>query len=69
MLDPDVIVLGGGMSNIDRIYSSLPDRLAGFVFNATDQPVDLQTRIVKARWGDDSGVRGAAWLTRLGDHA
>ena len=69
VLDPDVIVLGGGMSNIDRIYSSLPDRLAGFVFNATDQPVDLQTRIVQARWGDDSGLRGAAWLTRLGDHA
>lgn len=64
VLDPNVIVLGGGLSNLDYLYDILPDRLAGFVFNATNAPVDLQTRIVKNKWGDDSGVRGAAWLSR-----
>ena len=63
-LDPDVIVLGGGVSNIEHIYSVLPERIASYVFNATDRPVELKTRIVRNKWGDDSGVRGAAWLTR-----
>jgi fructokinase len=64
LLDPDVIVLGGGLSNLDDLYEILPERLSGFVFNATDAPVNLQTRIVKNKWGDDSGVRGAAFLSR-----
>lgn len=57
LLDPDVIVLGGGMSNVDEIYTALPQRLARYVFaDAIDTPVR------KATHGDSSGVRGAAWL-------
>jgi fructokinase len=57
VLDPDVIVLGGGLSNIRRLYTRVPERLKPFVFSdAADTP------IVPARHGDSSGVRGAAWL-------
>ena len=56
VLDPDVIVLGGGLSNIDRLYTNVPPLLAPF---GGDPP---RTRIVKAQHGDSSGVRGAAWL-------
>jgi len=57
ILDPDVIVLGGGLSNIDSIYKEVPRRLAEFVFSDT-----CETPIVKNAHGDSSGVRGAAWL-------
>jgi fructokinase len=57
VLDPDAIVLGGGLSNIDALYAVLPARVAGYAF--TDR---LDTAIVKNRHGDSSGVRGAAWL-------
>jgi fructokinase len=57
VLDPDVIVLGGGMSNLDRLYASVPLRWKDFVFSD-----DVATRLVKAAHGDSSGVRGAAWL-------
>ena len=57
ILDPAVIVLGGGMANIDLLYEKLPHYLPRYVFS--DQ---LNTRIVKAKYGDSSGVRGAAWL-------
>jgi fructokinase len=57
VLDPDVIVLGGGMSNVDRLYSSVPVLWAPYVFSDT-----VTTRLVKAAHGDSSGVRGAAWL-------
>jgi len=57
VLDPDVIVLGGGMSNIDRLYANVPAFWAGLVFSDT-----VTTRLVKAAHGDSSGVRGAAWL-------
>lgn len=57
VLDPDVIVLGGGLSNIDRLYTRVPELWAPFVFSdRTD------TQLVKAAHGDSSGVRGAAWL-------
>jgi fructokinase len=56
LLDPDVIVLGGGLSNIDRLYINVPPLLRPF----GDDP--LRTAIRKARFGDSSGVRGAAWL-------
>jgi fructokinase len=57
VVDPDTIVLGGGMSNIHELYERLPDAVRPFVFS------DKWTaRIVPARWGDSSGVRGAAWL-------
>jgi fructokinase len=56
VLDPDVIVLGGGLSNIDRLYAAVPPRIRPFGGDP------LRTRLVKARFGDSSGVRGAAWL-------
>lgn len=56
IIDPDVIVLGGGVSNITRLYTNVPALLAPF---GGDPP---RTRIVKASHGDSSGVRGAAWL-------
>ena len=57
ILDPDVIVLGGGASNIDRLYDTLPALLASYVFGG-----ECKTPIRKAIHGDSSGVRGAAWL-------
>ena len=57
ILDPQVIVLGGGMSNIDSLYARLPELLCPHVFSDR-----IDTRIVKNRHGDSSGVRGAAWL-------
>jgi fructokinase len=63
LLDPDVIVLGGGLSQIDRIYAELPRRCQPWIFSAgSDEP--LRTRVLPARHGDSSGVRGAAWLGR-----
>ena len=59
ILDPEVIVLGGSMSNIDEIYTRVPERWDAYVFSD-----DIKTRLVKAKYGDSSGVRGAAWLTR-----
>ncbi|WP_413737343.1 fructokinase [Sodalis sp. RH21] len=61
IIDPGVIVLGGGMSNVDRLYAALPELLPQWVFGG-----ECDTPIVKARHGDSSGVRGAAWLPRLG---
>jgi fructokinase len=59
LLDPDVIVLGGGLSNLAQLYDSLSGRIAGHVFaDAAFTPV------VRAAHGDSSGVRGAAWLWR-----
>ena len=62
ILDPQVIVLGGGVSNIGRIYRSVPKIWGRYVFS--DQ---VDTRLVRARFGDSSGVRGAAWLGRESD--
>ncbi|HEU5257363.1 MAG TPA: ROK family protein [Vicinamibacterales bacterium] len=63
ILDPDVIVLGGGMSNIDRLYTNVPRLWGRFVFAAEGNVESrLATRLVSARHGDTSGVRGAAWL-------
>lgn len=59
VLDPDIIVLGGGMSNTEQIYRELPPRLAKYVFGG-----ECETPILKAAHGDSSGVRGAAWLSR-----
>jgi fructokinase len=57
ILDPDVIVLGGGMSNVDRLYQTLPQLIKPWVFGG-----ECETPILKAQHGDSSGVRGAAWL-------
>ncbi len=59
ILDPDVIVLGGGVSNIEALYKELPRRVEAHSFTPEDA-----TRVVKNRHGDSSGVRGAAWLWR-----
>jgi fructokinase len=60
LLDPDVIVLGGGASNIAQIYTSVPALLPRYVFGG-----ECDTPIVQAVHGDSSGVRGAAWLNPL----
>lgn len=57
VLDPDVIVLGGGLSNVARFYETVPPRIAAHVFGDR-----YRTRLVRNRHGDSSGVRGAAWL-------
>ena len=57
ILDPDVIVLGGGMSNVQRIYVNVPTLWGPRVFSDR-----VDTRLVKHKYGDSSGVRGAAWL-------
>lgn len=57
MLDPEVIVLGGGMSNIQRLYESVPRLWGAYVFSD-----HVSTRLVPPQFGDSSGVRGAAWL-------
>jgi fructokinase len=60
ILDPDVIVLGGGMSNLSRLYTNAPRLWAPYVFSDV-----VTTRLVKALHGPSSGVRGAAWLWPL----
>ncbi len=57
ILDPDVIVLGGGLSDIDELYTDLPPRIAPFVFSDA-----FDTPLRRSRHGPSSGVRGAAWL-------
>jgi len=57
ILDPDVIVLGGGMSNIARLYQNVPRLWGAYVFSD-----HVATRLVPPLFGDSSGVRGAAWL-------
>ena len=57
VLDPDVIVFGGGMSNVERLYRNVPVKLPQWVFGG-----ESATPIRRAKHGDSSGVRGAAWL-------
>jgi fructokinase len=57
ILDPDVIVLGGGLSNMAHLYSDVPPLLKRYVFSDV-----IETPVVKNMHGDSSGVRGAAWL-------
>jgi fructokinase len=57
LLDPDIIVLGGGLSNMAHLYPALPPLILRYVFSDF-----VQTPIVKNQHGDSSGVRGAAWL-------
>jgi fructokinase len=57
VVDPDTIVLGGGLSNVAELYEQLPQIIARYVFSDV-----WEARIVPARWGDSSGVRGAARL-------
>ena len=63
LLDPDVIVLGGGLSRIDRLIDNVPTLWDTHVFGASR--VDpVRTRLARSLHGDSSGVRGAAWLWR-----
>jgi fructokinase len=64
LLDPDVIVLGGGMSNIKALYERVPRLWGNWVFSDR-----VDTRLVPPRFGDSSGVRGAAWLWPAGAEA
>lgn len=57
VLDPHAIVLGGGVSNIARLYDDVPRLWSDYVFSDV-----VTTRLVRAKHGDSSGVRGAAWL-------
>ena len=57
VFDPDAIILGGGMSNIDRLYKNIPSLLPKYTFSKK-----VKTKILKNIHGDSSGVRGAAWL-------
>jgi len=57
LLDPDAIVLGGGLSNIEALYTRVPEIWTEWVFSDR-----VDTRLARARHGDSSGVRGAAWL-------
>jgi fructokinase len=57
VLDPDAIVLGGGLSNVASLYEKVPELLSAYTFSAC-----LGTPILRASYGDSSGVRGAAWL-------
>ena len=58
ILDPDIIVLGGGMSNIDFIYEHIDEAIKKYIFSDF-----FHTKIVKNIHGDSGGVRGAAWLS------
>ncbi len=60
ILDPEVIVLGGGLSQLPHLYAELPERMKPHIF--ADDPV---ITVLPPRWGDASGVRGAAWLAPL----
>jgi fructokinase len=60
ILDPDVIVLGGGVSRVSRLYRNVPGRLKDYVLGR-----EADTPILPAKHGDASGVRGAAWLWPL----
>ena len=61
IIDPDVIILGGGLSNIPLLYERVPKIWAEFVFSDT-----VATRLLPPQHGDSSGVRGAAWLWPIG---
>jgi len=57
ILDPDIVVVGGGLSNIERLYENVPRLWQEYAFSD-----GIQTQLQKAKYGDSSGVRGAAWL-------
>ncbi|HEV8016274.1 MAG TPA: ROK family protein [Stellaceae bacterium] len=57
LLDPEIIVLGGGLGQIQELYRAVPAKWGAYVFSDT-----VATKLVPPRWGDSSGVRGAAWL-------
>ncbi len=64
VFDPDTIVLGGGLSNMERLYALVGRELPRFLFASDPRELadEMAVSVKPARWGDDSGVRGAAWL-------
>lgn len=62
VLDPDIVVLGGGLSNLSRLYENVPRLWGSYVFSDT-----VTTKLAKNHHGDSSGVRGAAWLWAPGE--
>ncbi len=63
ILDPDVVVLGGGLSNLDRLYENVPALWGDYIFSDV-----VRTRLCRNRHSDSSGVRGAAWLWNTPGH-
>jgi fructokinase len=59
ILDPHAIVLGGGLSRIAQLYRRVPEQWKEYVFSERDS---IATRLLPPKYGDSSGVRGAAWL-------
>jgi fructokinase len=59
LLDPHAIVLGGGLSKIERLYERVPQLWSRYIFS---EPERIATRLLPPKYGDSSGVRGAAWL-------
>ena len=57
ILDPEIIVLGGGLSNMQRLYKNIPEQWQKYIFSDC-----VNTQFVPPKFGDSSGVRGAAWL-------
>ena len=57
VIDPDIVVLGGGISNMETLYPGLVDLICDYAFSD-----GIATKVVRAAHGDSSGVRGAAWL-------
>ena len=57
IFDPEAIILGGGMSNIERLYKNIPNLIPKYTFSN-----QVKTKVLKNFHGDSSGVRGAAWL-------
>jgi len=64
IFDPDRIVLGGGLSNINRLYAKVPPLISRYAFSD-----GVDTVVMRAAFGDSSGVRGAAWLWPTGEKA
>ncbi len=59
LLDPHAIVLGGGLSKIERLYERVPQLWTRYIFS---EPESIATKLLPPKYGDSSGVRGAAWL-------
>ena len=59
VLDPHAIVLGGGLSKIEQLYARVPQLWARYIFS---EPESIATKLLPPKYGDSSGVRGAAWL-------
>ena len=60
LIDPDIVILGGGLSKIGRLYTNIPRLWRRYIFSDT-----VTTELAPAMHGDSSGVRGAAWLWPL----